>query len=273
MDYKDMVTNDDFKNLSREEKEKIVRGIIKDFAEGKTDDFLIFNGEGIDNDILLKMIETIGEDKIVNDIIERIDDVEFNKIPITLERCNEALKRKKNGTATKEDELIIDAMYSSYHADKGYELYKNTLSVMIELISFAQNNVGYNPTLGEMLATFDTLATYTGMYSEKDSILKNYKNDTLLQAGMVIEKISDNIVNTLKDSCEELPDDTTVFCALLRAAVRIGRDIDLLDTKIYKEILEGVIYDNVEVKKSNMDFDDKHTKKSNKDMKNILKDN
>lgn len=240
MEYRDLPTPEDFRNLSEEEKRETIRNLIQMIKEDSQAKAVLYNPIEHKSCSLEELIDSIGEDAVIDILVHAMEKGDMSPQSFTKDEINKAIERKRNGTATEEDEKLLEMFDASMRDSEPVMLNRNFTAVLIELIDFSQNHRSFYPSIGDFLATFNIITTITGMYSEGSSLEKYQKTGPSVIHEMSAQ-IADDILNTWSSSCTEVPDKYMLLCALLQAAQGVANDIKLCDVEVYKNILGAVI--------------------------------
>ena len=242
MDFMNLLLSDDFKNLSDEEKHETVSNLIHEIMKDSGTHAVLFNPIEHKTCSLGEIIETVGEDSLIEMIIEGIENCDGKPQSFTQEEVNKAITNLRNGTATNRDIEILDMYKSIMEDSETVQISKNLTSVIVSIIGFAQNCRKYFPSIGDLLTTFNILSHVTCIHSE-DSSLYKYKDSGYEVTYNMINSTANDILDAWKNTCTELPDKYIMVCALLEAAKRFANDIKLCDVKVYKETLGDILED------------------------------
>ena len=242
MDLMNFMSSDEFKQMSHDEKREAIRNLIHEINEDSSARAVLFNPEEQKSYSLNELIDVIGEEKLSDLLIRAREQGDMTPRSFTKEELKEALKRKANGTATPEDEQMINLFNHVTEESEQIQLNKNLTAIIVEFIDFAQNARHFNPTFGDFLTTFNIIATITGMYTNGTSLSK-YQQAGPITVHHISKEIADDILKTWIDTCSEVPDDYMMLCALLEATQVYANKIKMCDGEIYKEILHDILPD------------------------------
>lgn len=242
MDLMNFMSSDEFKKMSHDEKREAIRNLIHEIKKDSSARAVLFNPEEQKSYSLNELIDAIGEEKVIDLLIRAIEKGDMSPRSFTKDELKEAFKRKANGTATPEDEQMINLFNHVTEESEQIQLNKNLTAIVIELIDFAQNARHFNPTFGDFLATFNIIATITGMFTDGTSLSK-YQQTGPVTVHHIAKEIADDILKTWTDTCSEVPDDYMMLCALLEATQVYANKIKMCDGEVYKEILHNVLPD------------------------------
>lgn len=232
------VMSDEFREMSDEEKRNIVRELIHIVSKDTSNAGVLLNPRTHKMSSMTELIEEVGEDKLVDILIEAILEGRTATQFVTNEMVTEALKRKQEGTATERDEQLLKAFKSVMDQTEAIQINKNFLTVIVELVEFIQKDRKYDVTMGDLLASMNVMGAVTAMFSN-GSNLENYNSfDT---GHEIISQVSKSIVEKFESSVNTMPDDYTMMCAYLEAAQRHANNIKCLDSEQYRDILGSVI--------------------------------
>lgn len=242
MDLMNFMSSDEFEQMSHDEKREAIRNLIHEINEDSSARAVLFNPEEQKTYSLNELIDVIGEEKVIDLLIRAMEQGDMTPCSFTEEELKEALKRKANGTATPEDEQMINLFNHVTEESEQVQLNKNLTAIVVKLIDFAQHARHFNPTFGDFLATFNIIATITGMFTDGTSLSK-YQQTGPTTVHHVSKEIADDILKTWTDTCSEVPDDYMMLCALLEATQVYANKIKMCDGEVYKEILHDILPD------------------------------
>lgn len=242
MNLMNFMPSDEFKQMSHDEKREAIRNLIHEINEDSSARAVLFNPEEQKFYSLNELIDAIGKEKAIDLLIRAMEQGDMTPCSITKEELKEAIKRKANGTATPEDDQMINLFNYVTEESEQVQLNKNLMAIVVKLIDFAQHARHFNPTFGDFLSTFNIIATITGMFTDGTSLSK-YQQTGPITVHHVSKKIADDILKTWTDTCSEVPDDYMMLCALLQATQVYANKIKMCDGEVYKEILHDILPD------------------------------
>ena len=231
---------EEFKKLSEDEKRETIRNLIHTIKEDGSMRAVLFNPDENETYSMNELLESLGEEKVINILINVIEKGHFSQETFSKSEINDAIDRKRKGTATEKDEQMLTMLHASIEDSESMMLNKNLIGIFIELIDFLQNERFYNPTMGDFLAAYNLFMSVTGLFSE-DSSLSKYKQAGPFVAHQIISKMGKDILDTWLSTCTEIPDDYILLSALLEAAQGIANKIRFCDSKVYKDVLHNII--------------------------------
>lgn len=212
------ITKDDIAKMSEDELRTYVRSIL---SADSDDDTLIRaaivgpNGEHV---TLKHLVKDIGEDAVVELIVKAFMAKGVQCHTMTKEEYEALAEKAANGEdLTEEEERLLRAITGELHNDMlSYQ--HSTLGMILEVLDYSQNEVGYEASVTDIGIVFHMLAMET-LRNFPDSRLSMYGNDgnglsVLMQAS---REMSDDIMNTWTASLTEEPDDGMVIMALATA--------------------------------------------------------
>lgn len=242
MDYTKLFSPEEFKALSEEEKRDTVRNFIHKIKEDSSSKAVLFNPKTHKTCSMEEMINTVGEDAIIDMLIKAIEDGLEPPKTISREQFAEIMERKRTGETTEEDEQILNMLSDSMEQSEEVMLSKNFTNVFVALLEFAQKERHFFPTVGDFLASFNILSTITGLFSD-DSSLSMYKETGPSTIHEIASAMGQDILNTWLATCAEAPDDYMLLCALLEITQLVANKVKLCDSEIYRDVLKNILED------------------------------
>ena len=272
---------EEFNNLSQEEKEEYVRNLIHSKKADVKIHAAFFNPNTQEMMDLKGLVETIGEEKAIDLIIEALSSSISIKT-IDIDGVKDLMLKAEKGECSEEELAMLNFVTHKMERSDDVCFERECIEFIINLINFSQEEVGYNPMLKDLLIPINVLFISSSMLNEKSSLSKYNKDNTcmLLEMG---EQIADDIYDTWKSSCTTSPDPELIIIGLLRLISRIACENNICFTKaedIAKDLgLE--VKDDLEENGSNKPCDSNickpnvynHTPSSeDKEMRDLLKD-
>ena len=240
--FKEKLASDEFKKLPEEEKRETISELIHKISEDSNAKAVLYNPITHKSCSLDEIIGSIGEEKVIDLIIHALDNADMSTQSFTKDEIEEAFERKSRGVATEKDEQMIKMFNSAVSSSENIQLNKNLTAIFVELITFLQEERNYYPSMGDFLATMNLFATITSVFSEGSS-LEKYKLSGPTLVHKITSEMADDIINTWKQTCTEMPDDYMLLCALLEAAQKVANHVQLCDAEVYQHVLGQIVAD------------------------------
>lgn len=219
MDIK-RLTSEEINNLSTEEKKEFIRSLIhsEDVKTG-----IVFHNATTNETLDIKdLAEAIEEEELLDTIVQALEKAETKTLALTGTEIKELMKKALIGECSPEELSALEFVTSQLEQEDSIQFGHHWLDSTLSLIHFAQDTVHYNPTLDDMLSAASILVSLSNMFIEGNSFSKYNPSDIEIISEMS-SQIANDIYNTWKDSCEELPEPELIVVGLLRLASKIAQ--------------------------------------------------
>ena len=240
--FKEKLASDEFKKLPEEEKRETISKLIHKISKDSNAKAVLYNPITHKSCSLDELMNSIGEEKVIDLIILALDNADMATQSFTKEEIENAFERKSRGVATEEDEQMIKMFNSAVNSSENIQLNKNLTAIFVELITFLQEERNFYPSMGDLLATYNLIASITGVFSEGSS-LEKYKSSGPVLVHKITNEMANDIINTWQQTCTEMPDDYMLLCALLEATQKVANRIQLCNAEVYQQVLGQIIED------------------------------
>ena len=233
---------DEFNKLSDDEKRENVRDLIHGILKDSKSKAVLFNPIDNQSASLENVIEAIGEEKLIDLLVQTLERGEMQPQKFSKEEVEAAIERKENGTATKEDEQMLAIISNISNQNDAFNFNQTLITILVDLIEFTQTDRGYKLSIGDLLATINLISTITCAFTEGSS-LEKYQQLGPTAIHNMAKEMGQDIVDTWKNTCTEIPDDYMMLCALLEITQVYANKIHVCDADVYKNILSDVLCD------------------------------
>lgn len=264
---------DSTKSMSREEKKEFIRKLIHEEQPGtKAAFFNPSTGEMVN---LREFVNEVGEEEAIEKIVDAIGNADTQSICVTQDQVHELLEKFKRGECSDEELSVLKMIVSSITSSDNSQFVQHVMSVIINIVKFAQEDIHYNPTLADLFSVIDMLTTVDVVHDEK---LETHKYQ---QSGPAIlteisSNIGDDIMNTWRASCSEVPADELVVLGLISAIrkILVKADIELLSADTFLNILglDDLDDSSDDTENGSNTEDNSKSGDSDEDMRNLLRD-
>jgi len=230
MEFRPM-SSDEIKNLSTEEKKEFVRALLSEsshvtaaFIDPETGKSYNFS----------ELVEAKGEEEAIDIIIKVLESSSTKTMALTGEQVNELLSKARKGECT-EDELDMLKMIlsSSKLEDTDFMQFQESfMAMLLDLTNYAQKEIGYKPSLYDVVTPISILTTVSGLLSETSSIHK-YAHMSPPALTNMVNQLGKDIYDTWKASCTSEVDKELVILGLFHLIEKLAIEcsVELHDAK------------------------------------------
>ena len=220
------MTPEEFNNLSREDKKEYLRKLIHSSDEAAEIHAAFYNPQTGENISVMDLVEQIGEDKVLDAIVEALEHTNITPVRLTEDKIKELIEKDKKGLCSEEEKHLIkfltQAMAGSAR-DNHIAFQNNMLDMVVNLIDYAQRHIKYQPVVADVLSATAAMLMSSG-FANKGSYLSKYSNhnDDVEIVTEMCDQIGNDIYDTWKESCETLPDAELIILSLIHLACKIS---------------------------------------------------
>ena len=276
MDLNDFdFTSEEFKNLPEEEKKKVIRNLVS--ARAANTQAALFNPStqqivGID-----ELVEQAGEEAVVDMIYNSLKDAKMESVSLESHEIKKLLDKAAKGQCSESELTMLGFIADQVMSSDAMHAQKILLDFIADLVEFARNDRHFDIRLGDIFVPIMTLC-FSSVLASDNSGLDNYSASDATTLSKMFDAIAEDVYDTWKASCSELPGPGFVFMGLLHAAIKILKENDfVLPPNEKMEELFGIeeANENASTFKDTFgsEFDNNSFKSSeDKEMRNLLKE-
>lgn len=211
----------DLKTLSSEERKAHLRSIL----ESKDGKFkaVLFDAQKNRTVSIFEMADEMGIDACVDFLDDLIENAECKSQTLTKDEVQEVLKRVRSGNGTEEDEEIFNAIMDSLANSNTNHFHMGLNEMAVEMIEFAQNNVGYQPYVADVLGSISILCLINLIHVEECAMHKHINAGPEVVTEIATQ-VADDIYNAWEATLTEKPDPSLVLSGLMFLALRVAKE-------------------------------------------------
>lgn len=267
------LTPEEFRNLSKEEQKDFVRKLIHSNPEAAEVHAAFYNPQTKQSVSLSELVEHLGEDEAINLIVEALNNKVTNAKSLDENDIKNLIAKAAKGECTDEELEILNFIQNQMMGNNNHiQFQQHYINSMIDLLYVAQHNVGYDTKIDDLMGGLIILLGTSGMVSKEGSLSKYNFNDVPIITEMC-NQIGDDIYDTWKASCENLPDPELIVLGLLHLALKIAHlnDLKVSDSVAIADMLGYDLETDDEDDEEN-GSNESNDSSSNEDMKDLLKE-
>lgn len=225
------------KNMNTEERKAFIRHIIEE--RDSNTKAVLFDVQHQRTISIFEMADEMGIDKTVDFINNLIDSSKCHAQTMTGDELYEAIGRMRSGNATEEEENLVHAFMDSMLDTDAHKFYENLIEIVIDLVNFAQQKVGYEPTLGDIYNAISAFSI-VNMTLDKNCGLHKYFHKGPEVVSEIGIQVGEDIYNSWKATLTEEPDLSIVLAGLLFLTSKIARQAGykIVSAKDIAELLD-----------------------------------
>ena len=229
--------NDPTKSMSREEKKEFIRKLIHEEQPNTRAAF--FNPKTHEMINLQDFVRQVGEEEAIEKIVDAIGQADTQSICVTQDQVHELLEKFRRNECSEEELTVLKMISSSIASSDHSQFLQHTMSVVVEIIKFAQEQIHYNPTLMDLFSVFDVLMT-VDMINDSSLESGRYKQSGPNILCEIASDIGNDIVDTWKASCQSVPSDEMIVLGLMSVIKNIlaKNNIEFIDADIVSGLMD-----------------------------------
>lgn len=221
MEFEPLKLNpEEFKNLSFEEKKEFVRKLVHlEAADVKAAFVNAKTGQSVS---VKELAEEIGEEQAIEMIVKAMEaSVNSDVKTLSKDDIKKLAEKASRGECTEEELTFL--RFVANQSNDHIQFEQGWLDSTINLIHFAQKDIGYRPILHDVLSSTIMLFTLSSILS-KDGVFSKYNPEDANIVGNICENIGNDIYDTWKASCTSLPEPELIINGLLWLADKIATE-------------------------------------------------
>ena len=225
------------KSMSRDEKKEFIRKLIHE--EQSDTKAAFFNPKTHEMINLQDYVRHVGEEEAIEKIADIIGETDVKSICVTQEQMHELIEKLRKGECSEDEIDILKMIASSIKSSDYSQFILNSMSFLVEIIKFAQDEIHYNPTLLDLFSIFDMLTT-VDMINDPNFKIAKYKQSGPNMLSTMADNIGDDIIKTWKLSCQSILSDDMIILGLMSAIKKIlvNNNNELIDADILSNLMD-----------------------------------
>lgn len=249
----DFMPEKDFSELTEKEKREYARNLIHS-SKAANVIAAFFDPHSGKKVTINEFVEMAGgEEEAIDKLVKALDHTHMHAVTLDADDVQELMEKLKKGEATEEEKAILQQIVMDMGFGNRQHFEHATIDTLVDVINFAQNKVGYNPGLMELIMPVLVVSSISSICSDNEEVNK-YKDAGAHALIEICDQIGNDIYETWKDTCEEEMDDNLVILSLLQLACKLSAKADIKITSaetIAKTLNLKLTEYNAEDKKEN----------------------
>ena len=263
------ISVEDIAKMSEEERKEYVRSLVNT-PNGIGINAAFYDAESGETYTFKNLIDKLGEEEAINVIAKALVSDKAEKRIITKEQFDCIRSKIKSGIELSEEEKIMhELIHETINESDMVQCQKNMMGTALTIIKFAQDTVGYNPYIADLIAAVNMI-TLSSLSLKEETQTYNYKGDfeTLVDISTFI---GNDILETWRQSCDTPVSPEMTVIGLCYAAMKVAAESHITFSKA--DDIFGMLGLTSEYLHENEDENGSNEGElSNDDMRNILKD-
>ena len=262
--------NDPTKSMSREEKKEFIRKLIHEEQPNTRAAF--FNPKTHEMINLQDFVRQMGEEEAIEKIVDAIGQADTQSICITQDQVHELIEKLRRNECSEEELTVLKMVASSIASSDHSQFLQHTMSVVVEIIKFSQEQIHYNPTLMDLFSVFDILMT---MDMINDSSLESgrYKQSGPNLLCDIASSIGNDIIDTWKASCQSVPSDEMIVLGLMSVikGILAKNNVEFIDADIVSDLMDLDSFNDFDENEEENGSNTEDDSQDDEDKRNLLK--
>lgn len=263
------ISVEDIDKMSEEERKEYVRSLINT-PNGSGINAAFYNAESGETYTVKNLIDKVGEEKAIDVIAEALVSDRAEKKVITKDQFDCIRGKIKSGIELSEEErTMYELIHETINESDMVQCQKNIMGMALTIIKFAQDAVGYNPYISDLISAVNMI-TLSSLSLKEETQTHNYKGDfeTLVD---ISTYIGNDILETWKESCGKVVSPEMTVIGLCYAAMKVAAESHITFSKA-DDIFEMLGLTSEYFQKNEDENGSNEGEPSDDDMRNILKD-
>lgn len=212
---------DQIKSMPADERKAFIRQVIEE-RDSKTQAVLFDASRGRTISIF-EMADEMGIDECVDFIDNLIENSECHAQTMTGEEMHQAIARMRAGIASPEEENLVRAVLNSMMDTNSHKFHEHLTEIIIDLVNFVQNDVGYQPTMSDMYGAISVLSIINMVLDSSCALHKHLHGGPEVVSEIGIQ-VGEDIYNAWKATLTEEPDPSVTLAGLLFLTLRVAKE-------------------------------------------------
>lgn len=239
MEQFENLKTEEFNKLSSEEKREFVRKLITSDEADVEIHAAFYNPQTKQSVDMKGLVEQLGEEEALDIIMQAIDGSNVNTRTLSQDDIKDLLIKKQKGECTDEELELLDFIsHEIMDKDDHLQFQHHWLEITCDLLKFSQDKIKYEASIHDLLTSSYILFSTSSLVS-KNGVLSKYSYEDIPLITEMSSQIADDIYDTWKASCKDLPDPELTILALVQLAANIAHSNNIKFSKA-TDIANGI---------------------------------